>query len=217
LWRRLKASVQVIAALFPEAGAVAVAAIGHYVSSPGERAPGLPQQLFPTSPLMRSRVVGQVDLGGRTPFRRPESGLAWQMNWPGGLFHMAIGLPYLTEERKKKGAAAESCCRYFFRPVESIRLRCKLPRRLLQILRLARHHSTAGQLREPVAAHLVDWFYATSFLQAGYPLWGIVLPFCSGREQSGHCGLGRQSALPIHIQYAPARPDCLEQFAGMPV
>jgi len=28
---------------------------------------------------------------------------------------------------------------------------------------LARHHSAAGQPGSPVAAHLVDWFYVTSF------------------------------------------------------
>ena len=92
---------------------------------------------------------------------------------------MAIGLPYLTEERKKKGAAAESCCRYFFRPVESIRLRCKLPRRLLQNLRLARHHSTAGQLREPVAAHLSTGSMQPPFYKQATPYGVSYSPFAA--------------------------------------
>jgi hypothetical protein len=41
-------------------------------------------------------------------------------------------------------------------------------------LRWARHHSAAGQPSNPVAAHLVDWFYVTSFFQEDYPQRGIT-------------------------------------------
>ena len=66
----------------------------------------------------------------------------------------------------------------------------------MQKLRLARHHSAAGQPGNPVAAHLVDWFYVTSFT-VGLPQMGhqVLLLLQHACARSGSYGLRSSHAL----------------------
>jgi len=76
-------------------------------------------------------------------------------------------------------------------------------------LRLARHHSAAVQPRNPVAAHLVDWFYVTSF-PSRLPPTGISYP----RIQHRVLRIEKPTSFSTHLHYAPARRCCQALFPG---
>jgi hypothetical protein len=115
------------------------------------------------------------------------------------------GKPNAGTAIKSERAAARSRCTFLFRPVEFFRLRCKYRGAWCKYeLRVARHHSAAGQPRKPVAALFVDWFYVTSSFSKWAPsMRDHVLPFLKGP-----CGKSSHLRFSLHLQYAPVEAGC---------